>query len=613
MKKLVLSFLFLAAASIAFSQTSGGPDAYGYVWRDNNDALGPVYNWVDITTAPGAVHVTGLTDDNSVGFFPIGFQFRYYWYPVSQFKIGANGYIIFNIGSPSIAAPFPTVPSIAQPQDFIGAFMSDLNFGGVGNAGECWYWSNLTDTLIVSYINVPFFLTGTPGYSGANTFQVILSKVDSSITLQYELQTGVSNQATGTKLSIGIENLTGKIGLQHLPLNAYPVPQTAIKYYHPSNSTYVVNDAGTTYCNNPETGGLFIPKDGSPFSLNAQIENSGNQSASSFNVNMRVINSTNAVQVQQTIAASGLVPGQTENLTSDSTFKPTVAGTYRFQTITQLTGDSTPSNNSKSLELRVVDTTQNFMTLAYTGNTPVPAANSVSWQGGNAGIGVEIIPPFYPCYIRSVEYYIRVNPTAANFYSLIYDNTSSPGLGNLLDSTYVSAADVHPGSWNSVSITSPIEIDNGSVFIAWMMDGSGIALGMDTTSPKSNRSYEILGGWSGFRYREIQDPMIRMVISSSPTAAIQNPLSSESIGEFYPSPTSGKVMLEYEPASGSKESIFSFYDLQGKLVETRRILHSTTLSRQPVSFDLSNLDAGLYICKITNRDREYNKKLVIGK
>ena len=58
--------------------TTGGPDAYGYTWKDSYEADGPVFNWVDITTI--GTQVTGLSDDNIVGPFVMQTNMPFYWY-----------------------------------------------------------------------------------------------------------------------------------------------------------------------------------------------------------------------------------------------------------------------------------------------------------------------------------------------------------------------------------------------------------------------------------------------------------------------------------------------------------------------------------------------------
>ena len=67
MKKII--FILLCFPLLIFSQTSGGPDGYGYTWIDSNDPSGPIYNWVDIELPNNLV--AGLGDDNFIGSFPI--------------------------------------------------------------------------------------------------------------------------------------------------------------------------------------------------------------------------------------------------------------------------------------------------------------------------------------------------------------------------------------------------------------------------------------------------------------------------------------------------------------------------------------------------------------
>ncbi|HNK42695.1 MAG TPA: hypothetical protein PL002_16025, partial [Flavobacteriales bacterium] len=54
----------------------GGPDQYGYTWKDSNEPDGPVYEWIDITTT--GTQLTGFADDNVVGPFILGETFPFY-------------------------------------------------------------------------------------------------------------------------------------------------------------------------------------------------------------------------------------------------------------------------------------------------------------------------------------------------------------------------------------------------------------------------------------------------------------------------------------------------------------------------------------------------------
>ena len=83
MKKTLL-LLFLLP-SLLFSQTSGGPDGYGYTWVDSNNPSGPIYDWVNIELPNNLV--TGLGDDNIKGSFSIE-NFKFYWYNITHLSIG---------------------------------------------------------------------------------------------------------------------------------------------------------------------------------------------------------------------------------------------------------------------------------------------------------------------------------------------------------------------------------------------------------------------------------------------------------------------------------------------------------------------------------------------
>src|SRR5687768_4957373 len=201
-----LTFTLLIAIAFSyssFSQTSGGPDAFGYRWKNSNDPNGPAYNWIDITTT--GTLVTGLGDDNSIGFVPMGIDFQYYWGVFKKAKIGSNGWIAFD-NVTNIAHGFPNLPTPGGVGDnFLAPYMGDLSLAGAGNVGKVYYWTNYKDTFIVSYEDVPWWVNAAPGYQGANSFQVILCENDSSFTYQYKTVSPIANVTTFNDLVIGNE------------------------------------------------------------------------------------------------------------------------------------------------------------------------------------------------------------------------------------------------------------------------------------------------------------------------------------------------------------------------------------------------------------------------
>lgn len=632
MKK-IFTFLFIVTifSSTLWAQTSGGPDGWGYVWRDNIDTLSPgapTYNWIDIVGLPGATQVKSLGDDNTAGPFPIGFDFHYYWYDRADFRIGSNGYIIFNNGTD--AAPFPGIPvdtggivngvSIPNPQDYIAVMASDITFvqgpGGPVAGADCWFYTTSgNDSLIISWISVPFWDGAAIGnYLGENTFQLILTSVDSSVTMQYKTQIGVYQNVVDF-MTIGIENVSGTLGLQHTH-DVYPDTNYTIKYYYPANPTFVVNDASTIYNNNVVTGALFISKDGNNFPLETEIQNTGNQALNPFNVTSQILNSAQAVVVTNTIQSDTLQASQAQFITHANAFTPSVPGVFTFVTNTQLANDIVTSNNQKVLELRVVDTTVSSIQLQYENNV-ASSLQSLSWSGGNGGAGYYFIPPFYPCTIDSVKSFVVSNINQANFFMEIYDDDGPfDAPGTRLDSQNVFNPQPNtPGEFYSVAPVNPITITSGGFYLSWNMDGDGIQLGTDQYGPFSNRSFEVLGNtWAIYRYRETQDLMIRAVISKVQTGVgvQENDGINQQVGNFYPNPSSDLVSINYSVNKLVDQVTYVVYDMQGRKIVSSGFKPDLK-NNGLLNISTSNMKDGIYNCSFNLDGQLLNRRFVVAR
>jgi len=175
----------------------GGPDEFGYIWIDSNEPNGPEYSWVDITSI--GTYITGLGDDTNVGPFSIGFDFGFYDNTFSAFRFCTNGFVSFT--STQSAYSNQSLPTDGdEPLNLIAPFWDDLNFN---NGGDAYYYSNNSDSLVISWIDVPHYSSGGP-----YTFQVILL-ARGEIIYQYQDMNPPFSSST-----IGIQNGTGQIGLQ---------------------------------------------------------------------------------------------------------------------------------------------------------------------------------------------------------------------------------------------------------------------------------------------------------------------------------------------------------------------------------------------------------------
>jgi len=599
--------LLISLISFSAFAGSGGPDDYGYTWKDSNDPDGPAYNWIDITQFFNATEVKLLGDDNSRGPFDMNFNFHYYWYDVNQFWVGSNGYILFQDGQ--IASPFPQCPNSSLPNDVLGICMNDLTFLGDGNPADCWYWvNNSEDTLIVSWINVPFFDTGYPGYIGSNTFQIILSAVDSSITYVYNAVDPTSPYSGAS--SVGMENYSGNMGL-HWPSGiTYQTPPSnfAIKYYYPNPpSSTSVTDAAMVYNDNPGTGAVFITANGNPYTLTGLVKNYSTYTVDPFNVQCKVFDPSGQLIIDGGQYTDTLQSAESELLTFSNQLQASDSGSYRFITNTQLPGDPFGStNNAQIMEIDAIDSTQNSMWMGYD-NGVTNNYTSINWVGGQGGLGDYFKPPFYPVQITQLHYFCA---SSGAFSGRVFDDDGIQGLPySILDSVYVPTSAF--GAWTTVDLTTPIIITDGAFYVSWDMQSTSVALGCLLTQPFSNRCFEIFQNiWGIFRYRQTEDPMIAVTIQkyTIPTS-VSIPQGNAMQLNVFPNPASDQVNLLYS-LKETKGGVIRITDMQGKTIKQFDL--GVQAGTRQMTVDVSKLPSGIYFATLTSGKESTTQKLVVG-
>jgi len=483
-------------------QGRGGPDLYGYTWRDSYDSVGPLYSWVDITTT--GTQVLGLADDNVIGPFAIPNEFQYYWYFPKLVWIGSNGYITFN--SDNIASPFPAIPNSGGAHNFIAALLCDLNFAGTGNTGTCYYYAT-PDTLVFSWNNVPFWTSALPYYTGQNSFQIIMNRVDKSITFNYKRQIGLT---LGNDITIGIENINGGIGLQHSK-NVYPDTNYSVRFYYPDTVTYQVTDAGIDWNQTPFNQAIFTLTQ-RPCPLTSYVKNYGNQPLGSFSI-QSAVSSFNLTTPQRDTIAIASLPVAVDTVVNFDPLTPLAAGIYDMQTeLTGVTNDMVAFNNQIRTKIVAIDTAQTDVPLDYSDG--VPDGFGISWSSGNAGMGYYMLPPFFPYRITQYRLIITGDPTLQGCNLKIYaDDGPNGGPGTLLDSTYADPATTPAGFLSLVPLTTPVTRSSGGFYVLWEMpSGSNISLARDLTLPISCRTMEVIqGAWAGYRSRLTEDVVLGVI------------------------------------------------------------------------------------------------------
>lgn len=194
----------------------GGPDAFGYFWKDSNEPGGPLYHWRDI--ADVATEITFAHNDMGTALMPIGFTFNFYGIDYDQFLINPNGWIGF--GEDNFTWNNTSLPNPDGPCPAVMPFWDDLNPASSGGSGEVYMYST-PDSLVIWFDDVIHYVGD---YNGTYNFEVILYP-DGNILFQYSSLTGDIDTST-----VGIQNENGTVASEVVYNEPYLEEELAILY-----------------------------------------------------------------------------------------------------------------------------------------------------------------------------------------------------------------------------------------------------------------------------------------------------------------------------------------------------------------------------------------------
>jgi hypothetical protein len=472
--------------------THWGPDRFGYYAKNQAETGGPTAHWTDLSTT--GTEVTGLQDDNTVGPFEIGFIFHYYWYDVSRFWVGSNGYIKFDSRG-QLGQPFVRFPSSSVPNDVVAPFLADWLFSATATS-ECYYWSNNTDTLIVMWKNTEAFSTG-----GSHNFELILAGADSSITFQFGTQTGTVQNGN---LAVGIENVSGRAGLQTL-FGTYPTANSAIQFAYPDTLAYVDHDVSACGMQNELGGGFFVMA-GDSIGPWAQLRNVGTETETACSLHYEIRQGATTVLAQFDTIVGPLAPIDTATITSAPLWATSDTGYYNIAGTARVAGDTNTTNDASRTKFKVMHVPGQ---LAYDDNT---MERSYTWSSIDHGVAVEFVPPVYPVTISQTRMYFGTGGAA---HEVVIYAGDAPDGGPGTELWRHTNTTTTANAWNSTPVPrDSIIIRDGSFFVAWWESVTGPAIGLDTTSANifALRTWEYVGSWGQNRWWNQSNAMIRCTI-----------------------------------------------------------------------------------------------------
>ncbi len=225
-------------------EASGGPDMFGYTWKDSDSPGGPTFDWFDIS-AIGTPITFATFDDSNAGPIPIGFDFPFYGNTFSSVRASTNGWLSFTSTATDLSNSLLPTGGTSEPENLLAAFWDDLHFRAVQRAR---YFGDGT-RFIVQYTDVDRFSTTELPSPAHLTFQVILYP-SGRIVFQYLSMTGFLTSHT-----IGIQNATRDDGLTVAFNQAYVHDNLAIEFRTIADWLTVGQSSGTI----PPGGSVTIP------------------------------------------------------------------------------------------------------------------------------------------------------------------------------------------------------------------------------------------------------------------------------------------------------------------------------------------------------------------
>jgi hypothetical protein len=601
----------------------GGPDAFGYWWIDSDSAGGPNYQWVDITTKPGAVEITSMMgDDNVVGPFDIGFDFNYYWYTVDHCYIGSNGYISFT-DNDNYSHPFSDLPSVARPNNLVCPLGGDIDFSR--GDGELWYWSDDQDSFVVSWIHVSEFLQDPNNADSVHTFQLILTRPDSTLYFMFGEQRGQYSSASGQARNfvIGMEDVSGTVGLQYcrsgvpteneyhesLAIRLYAIPDTLFEFYDlgVQNAMSVGSRAEVYY-------------PGDEVTLRAEYKNNGTDPQTDVETRVIVRDPQGTELMRDTVVIASLDAQESRWVEYSRKLTTTITGEYAIEFRLYVV-DQVPGNNRKTFELRVLEFNGLGTEAVFLWDDTTLESCSY-WNGDFSGYANEFeVRGEYAFLVKQVQVPIQgvSGGSSGNLVVRVVGQDESGNPGDIIAERTVYVPWSENFQWQTVDFSADNILVNPNqrvwaVGIAETYNTISFCYDATYTSPRSNRGWEFTGMLAPNRHRETQDEAIRLLVQWEPPTGVEDEdyaggrlPDTYILAQNYPNPFNAKTSITYKVPKASDVKL-EVYNLSGQKVATL-VNGIQTAGRHSVTWDASGVSSGVYFYKLSTADYTCTKKM----
>jgi hypothetical protein len=334
-----------------FGKGAGGPDAYGFRWIDSDEAGGPAFNWIDITSTGTELVLTDDGEINIASPFPITF----YGVTSTDLRVGNNGGILFNATAGDVSLSNYALPSRYYGLQSILPFIDDLD---VDSGGVYWEVQGTAPNrqLIVEWYNRVHY-----SISGGATFEVVFYEGREEVLFQYlDVDFGNASYNNGISATVGIQGdsvAAANWFLQYSHLTASLHDNLAIKFF-----TYVPQAGDLALQSIDEPSGSYMAPD-QVFTPTATVSNPGTTPVSNFQVVFDIDDgTTKALVYTDTVDVAGpLDPGNTVQASFDG-FTPQGLSNYYVTAYVSASGDPYAENDTIHAYFRTFNELQGNVT-----------------------------------------------------------------------------------------------------------------------------------------------------------------------------------------------------------------------------------------------------------
>lgn len=222
---LVLASAAILAVAAPAAADAGGPDGFGYTYRDSAEPAGPVFDFQDISSSGTPLD---LSDDDVSDGLPMGFPFEFYGATYEDVHVSSNGFITFTPETTfdgfersgcCSGEPLPDSSCCSAPDGMVAAYWEDLDPRETGQIDHQTLGSAPNRVFVVQFTNIQHF-----HQSASVTFQIKLFEHSNVIEVHYK---DVDNPMETP--SAGIERPDASTGLQYR-FGHWEAEEVAVRY-----------------------------------------------------------------------------------------------------------------------------------------------------------------------------------------------------------------------------------------------------------------------------------------------------------------------------------------------------------------------------------------------